>query len=401
MPVETEDRSTVMCARCTRTTSLMDSMQVGNGSSSKHICFRCINTYYTTCQTCKLLLHITASYTVNATNYCEECYHASFRQCHGCHTTYAMGEMTLDSVGQYMCGSCAPSHVRCTTSGAWLRIEEAILYNGNYYQRDNVPVRHKINRHSFKPTPKFHGKKNADSLFFGVELEIEGGGYNAIHCDTLMSVVNPIERDIGYNMYGKHDGSVDEGFELVTHPASFEYHMNHLDWEGLCAKALELGYRKEPGTCGLHVHISRRYFGQSEVRQDIGVMKMLYLVEKFWDKVLQFSRRTEAQVDRWASRYGMRSTPQEILRHAKIGHGRYKAVNLENEHTVELRIFNGTLDYQIILATIQFCYVLATVGKTTSIQDITCMTWEEFAQRGSDYHILKSYLQTRQLLNTN
>ena len=78
------------------------------------------------------------------------------------------------------------------------------------------------------------------------------------------------------------------------------------------------------------------------------------------DKILRFSRRTETQADRWASRYGCSmDNPKESLKGAKTsGLGRNTAVNLTNTFTVELRIFRGTLRYKTFMATLQFVDLL-------------------------------------------
>ena len=67
---------------------------------------------------------------------------------------------------------------------------------------------------------------------------------------------------------------------------------------------------------------------------------MLYFFERHWEELLKFSRRTEAQLQQWAARYGYKDQPREILEHAKKGYGggRYSCVNLQNRDTVEFRM---------------------------------------------------------------
>ena len=93
-----------------------------------------------------------------------------------------------------------------------------------------------------------------------------------------------------------------------------------MPWKDVLRKAVSLGYRShQSGTCGLHIHVSRNAFGAEAPVQEEAIARVLYFVEKHWEELLKFSRRTPRQLDRWAARYGYREQPQEILDHAKKG----------------------------------------------------------------------------------
>ena len=49
--------------------------------------------------------------------------------------------------------------------------------------------------------------------------------------------------------------------------------------------------RDRAGTCGLHVHVSRLAFGETEEQQDTAIARVLYFFEKHWEELLKFSRR--------------------------------------------------------------------------------------------------------------
>ena len=124
----------------------------------------------------------------------------------------------------------------------------------------------------------------------------------------------------------------------------------------ICKKALALGYRSHrANTCGLHIHVSRSAFGNTQQEQDQAIARVLYFFEKHWEELLKFSRRTQRQLERWAARYGYKEHPMDILDFAKKGYhgGRYTCVNLQNPDTVEFRMFRGTLKTNTILATLQ------------------------------------------------
>ena len=102
-------------------------------------------------------------------------------------------------------------------------------------------------------------------------------------------------------LYIKHDGSLDEGFELVTHPMSLSYHCKEMPWQAMLDTLVDMGYRShQTGTCGLHCHVNRDAFGETEA----AIARILFFVERNWTELLNFSRRTMRQLERWASRYG-------------------------------------------------------------------------------------------------
>ena len=212
----------------------------------------------------------------------------------------------------------------------------------------------------------------------------------------LLSIVNGEGEK---RLYCKHDGSLDEGFELVSHPMSLRYHQEEMPWEKLLRAAAEMGYTShQAGTCGLHIHVSRTAFGNTEAEQDTAIARVLYFFEKNWEELLKFSRRTQRQLDRWAARYGYKEQPREILEHAKKGchAGRYTCVNLQNRNTIEFRIFRGTLKYNTLIATLQMVDRICDVALYLSDEEIKAMPWSTFAA-GCQAPELVQYLKERRL----
>ena len=247
------------------------------------------------------------------------------------------------------------STLTCTCCGRGIHPSEAFYERGDDdeefpYCYDCYCKRSEgVREYSYKPDPIFYG---AGPRFFGVELEVDDGGESDRNACALMAIANG-DAD---RLYIKHDGSLEEGMELVSHPMSLDYHMDVMPWAELIEKCREMGYTSHrAGTCGLHVHVSRDAFGESEKQQDAAIARILFFVEKFWNELLNFSRRTQNQLDQWAARYGYKNEPLEILDDAKHKNhrGRYTAVNLTNKETIEFRLFRGTLKLNTLLATLQ------------------------------------------------
>jgi len=255
---------------------------------------------------------------------------------------------------------------------------------------------HCIHDYAYKPDPIFYGEGNR---FFGVELEIDEGGENNKNARKLLNIAN---RDNEY-AYCKHDGSLDDGFEIVTHPLTLDYQLHQMPWAEIVKEAANMGYTSHQArTCGLHIHVSRDCFGDTRSEQEDSIARALYFFEKHWEELLKFSRRTPRQLDRWAGRYGYHDDPKKILDTAKksYGHaGRYTCVNLTNPDTVEFRIFRGTLKLNTILATLQLIDRICDVAICLSDEELKAMPWTTFVSstNAARYPELIQYLKERRL----
>ena len=84
-------------------------------------------------------------------------------------------------------------------------------------------------------------------------------------------------------------------------------------------------------------------------------------------------------MNRWAARYGYEHTPKAIMDKAKkVGNGRYAAVNLCNYHTVEFRLFRGTLKYNTFIATIQLVNRICDTAMYNTDESIAKLSWSDF-----------------------
>ena len=146
------------------------------------------------------------------------------------------------------------------------------------------------------------------------------------------------------------------------------------------SKAISMGYRShQTSTCGLHVHINRSCLGDTQEEQDHVISHILYFVEKNWNELLKFSRRSEYSMNRWASRYGYEKSGRDILEKAKKGNlGRYAAVNLQNYSTVEFRLFRGTLKYSTFIAALELVNEICDVALNYTEEEIEKLSWCDF-----------------------
>ena len=84
---------------------------------------------------------------------------------------------------------------------------------------------------------------------------------------------------------------------------TLDFHKNKMPWAEIMEEAKKMGYLShQADTCGLHVHVNRTTFGNTESEQEAAIARVLYFFEKFWEELLKFSRRTQRQLDHWAAR---------------------------------------------------------------------------------------------------
>ena len=324
---------------------------------------------------------------------CEDCLDEQTRICDCCGRRI----WNDDDEGDYnitLCERCRDNYYcTCDDCGRLIHDDDA-----HYVEDEDYPYcadcyeRHErsyIHNYSYKPNPVFHGR---GTMFFGVELELDKGGEDDDKAEEILSCTD------SDHMYIKHDGSLDDGMELVSHPMTLEYHKNSMPWQDIMETAVDLGYRShQTNTCGLHVHVSRKAFGCDRAEQDEVISRILYIVERFWQEMLKFSRRTEYQIDRWAARYGIKDNPKQVMDNAKKGdRGRYACINLCNYNTIEFRIFRGTLKYNTFIATLQMVEHICQTAMEMSDKEITALSWPEFIER-INYEELIQYLKERRL----
>ena len=328
----------LLCTECLRTETVVCERcgtriwtDDNEGDSETPLCGRCYDRYYTTCTDCGRTIHQDDAYYIDEDDYDARCY--------TCHCRHA---------------------------------DQRVIHD--YY---------------YKPEPIFYGE---GKRYFGVELEIDGAGESNANAAKLVEVANH-DREM---VYIKHDGSLDDGMEIVTHPMSLDFHVHQMPWAALLDKAKSMGYRSHlANSCGLHIHANRTAFGETAEEQEEVIGRILYFFEKHWEELLKFSRRTPKQLRRWADRYGLKEHPKQIIQSAKNHGDRYYCVNLCNAHTVEFRMFRGTLKLNTLIATLQLLDRICDVAICMSDEEIKDLSWTTFVAGCAHMEALVQYLKER------
>lgn len=330
------------------------------------ICDRCCDDYTVLCECCNERIWLDEDCGDNSIYLCESCRDNNYSYCYNCERLIH-NEDSYEYDNEYYCCSCYEELDKCRG----------------------------IHPYSYKPCPKFFGKydKGDSTRFFGVELEVDKGGQEDDNANQILDYANYDAEHI----YIKNDGSLNDGFEIVSHPATLDYHLNEFPWEDILHNAMQMGYRShQTSTCGLHIHVNRLSLGETHYDQEDVISRVLYLVEAYWNELLKFSRRTESAMNRWASRYGYESTPKKLMDKAKSTYGRYVAVNLCPRDTIEFRLFRGTLKLNTLHATIQLVNHICETALFLCDDEIQSLSWSDFVADIKDPELIR-YLKERRL----
>ena len=338
---------------------------IDRGGRDCEICIDCLENATTTCDDCGEMVHVDYS-----------AWDDSISLCVGC---------------------IEDDWVRCCDCDQFIRINDAFYAQHAFSSSSYCDGCWDANRedcHSQRPPFVFHGKP---PQFLGVELEIDRpeGSYDEHH--DALDKVNDIMGDFVWTC---EDGSLRNGFEIVSLPASMDVHYRK-PWEGLLKAMVREGYRSHNvSTCGIHVHVSRKSFGESVEQQERGISIILYLMEKFWNEWKRFSRRSEARLNEWARRYLSSDEPMEedlILNKAKQ-YIKYSCVSLCRPDTLEFRIFRGSLRYKTFMAAVELVDSLVSLAVRSSINDVYDISWEELKlELSNGYQYLEEYFEYRNL----
>ena len=347
------------------------------------------------CSVCSAVVGNDQSVYVYSAVYCPDCAARYTTVCSRCGTRIRYsGNAGTDSFP--LCQDCYDDYyTNCDRCGVLLHRDEA------YYDNDDNPYcsdcyhrryRGSIEDYYYKPEPIFYG---SGDRYFGVELEVDEAGEDSGNADEIANIANGNE----VRVYCKHDESLDDGFEIVSHPMTLDYHEHEMPWPDMLERLRKMGYLSHlASTCGLHVHVNRISLGDTMEEQDTTIARVLFFFEKFWNELLKFSRRTSRQLDKWAALYGYNDHPKEMLEHVKKGTslGHYYCVNLQNESTIEFRIFRGTLRYNTFIATIQLVNRICDIAEMLTDEEMRSLAWTTFVEHCTKPELVH-YLKERRL----
>lgn len=218
------------------------------------------------------------------------------------------------------------------------------------------------------------------TLTMGFELETQYTGESSFGRqipEQLLKEVNSFKES---DIYLKEDGSVYNGFEIVSHPGELDYFMYHFKWKGIENLARK-GFQawKRP-CCGLHIHVAKSAFADTSHK-----FKFIAFVYKNRPEMVQLAGRESHEyasydIKRflnshrdWVDDNGKLVRYTNLIKMAKgedCNSSRSVAVNIQNDKTIELRLFRPSLKTETVRTALQFCDALFNYTENISTQDI-------------------------------
>ena len=292
-------------------------------------------------------------------------------------------EEACPSGGEYFCPACMANSITCNNCGQ--EDSRSRLASGEHrcISEEDTDDRPSFHSSSYKPRAIFHG-----TAVLQVGMELETDKYDELPEPEDFSALCDKE-----TMYAKEDSSLNCGVELVFHPRDERSWIKFQEeLRKICKYVHGAGGRSfNTTTCGVHLHLSRE--GISETT----LAKIIVAFIRFQEDMEKISQRkgnsycayTElVEYTKEGEREYLYEPNLEDVLYDKIKGsgclGRYVAVNLSNDDTIEIRTFKGTLKVERLLTYIQFA-----VGLVDFLDHITLYTvvnsnrsefWREFKE---------------------
>ena len=256
-----------------------------------------------------------------------------FCWCSDCEGYYHIDDMEYDdNTDEYYCLSC---------------------YN-EYHSLGHIESYH--NHDYYEKFTSEEEEENEDTLFFGFELEVEKKRDSNTDRAEMSEILYNL--DLDDVLVYETDGSLDEGFEIISKPMSFNYIVENKDFFNKMIDELEDNKYQSYSTqtCGHHIHISKSPFTTRQIELLVAIFE--YYKEEF----TTLSRRNRSNLDRWASFKSEDFDKEDldnsrifenIIENCMLNRDKYSAVNLRHSQTIEIRIWRGTLNKLEFLSRIE------------------------------------------------
>ena len=278
---------------------------------------------YITCEYCGRSVPEDEIYTTaDDVNLCMDCWDEHAHCCYNCGDVYYYDrEGTYDNCGDWYCNDC-------------------IDRGYGEFNHDNINGYHCGGEFTFLGN---------NDLRFGMEIEVSTS--RICNLDSVAGDVWALGGELIYDI--EEDCSIPNGFEIITNPMDYEYFNNKA--KPTLNKIFDLlkdeGFDIRPSGCGTHIHISKEPL---EVNDSYNA-DFNYLFEVFKDDIIHYGKRGSTHYAMFLSDLSRSYAEKlkkdkknikyrDVLDAANNNGDRYKAINNQNSNTLELRIFQSSID---------------------------------------------------------
>ena len=238
-----------------------------------------------------------------------------------------------------------------------------------YYHEDEYPEdeedRYGVFPYDYDVTQQLEFQSaNNETRHISTEIETERRN------DCPSDIVHDIHNTMSGFALCKHDGSLENGFEIVTAPATLSVHKDR--WSKFCEKNYADHLSSwNTATCGMHIHVDRA----SLTPLDIG--KLLVFVNG--TRNAEFIKKIAGRDSRQWSAKKFKRVKDALNRSDK-----YEALATHKPKTIEFRIFRGNIAKQGILRNLEFvdalCNFVGTVGMDRDTDTVNRLSYTNFIE---------------------
>jgi len=246
--------------------------------------------------------------------------------------------------------------------------------NGQRCRCGNGSERDPVHQSSCQPVLVFHGGGEGDDVFMGYEMEVEFGRRSSHEAAQFVRE----KLQLTEIAQCKGDGSLNNGFEVVTQPHTFgAYRHNTALWDTTNSLRDDFGARGwDPKTCGFHIHVGRDGFANGT-----HLHKFIEFIYRHPEEMMKFGGRKSSYAkfeDAWGfDEYDRPIFNIDFEKGTDLNGGdKYTAVNTSKEFTVELRFFRGTTKVDTIMAYLGMAHAI--VEYTRDVLSDTTDEWYDW-----------------------
>ncbi len=202
-----------------------------------------------------------------------------------------------------------------------------------------------------------------------------------------------------HNLRFMRDGTI-SGVEMITEPKTLRGYIESKELKNAIETAKANGFFVDEHN-GAHIHLDRAFFGN---RSEICGAMMCYLVAVYWDAFWKpLSRRNTFN---WCHQPRAEKEDNVIKvyeKNSKVSEGsdHSVAVNCGNSNTIELRFWNGTLDWDEIIARFDISRALATWAKKNPSDNLMAYKVSDifkYIERKETFEYIRQYVTNAEIL---
>ena len=271
-------------------------------------------------------------------------------------------------------------------------------------------------------------EKQSDTDFkgFGFELEVDksniNGHYKSLYNNIVAHAIidnTGLEKD---EVFFETDGSLDNGFEIISQPHTIDAFYEKTDsWKKMLDILSDATFKSHnAGTCGLHIHVSKTWFGSSERQQNFNIGKIYKFFDTYWTDLCKASRRDTSSTyycskNKTSIKYREENRKHKTESHAWQAQAKYdhdtrhdseshhRALNNSNYGTFEIRLGRGTLNKASFFAWIDLVLNIVKNSSKGCNKLISARDWLKGIKPSTAMYLLKrnSFVEAIKILHND